>query len=60
MPVCLSVCLSVPARLTVSVCVSVQQMDEDRDGLVTLEELRRWCGRDPDFLRSLHMMDTVL
>ncbi|XP_043208283.1 Kv channel-interacting protein 1-like [Amphibalanus amphitrite] len=36
------------------------QIDVNKDGMLTLEELRQWCARDPDFLRSLNMLDTVL
>ncbi|XP_045526527.1 Kv channel-interacting protein 4-like [Pieris brassicae] len=35
-------------------------MDTNADGVVTLDELARWCARDPALLRSLDTLDTVL
>ncbi|RVE42060.1 hypothetical protein evm_013289 [Chilo suppressalis] len=35
-------------------------IDTNADGVVTLDELTRWCARDPDLLRSLDTLDTVL
>ncbi|XP_053622750.1 Kv channel-interacting protein 4-like isoform X2 [Plodia interpunctella] len=35
-------------------------MDTNADGVVTPDELARWCSRDPALLRSLDALDTVL
>ncbi|XP_061381714.1 neuronal calcium sensor 1-like [Danaus plexippus] len=35
-------------------------MDTNADGVVTPDELARWCARDPALLRSLDTLDTVL
>ncbi|KAJ8704779.1 hypothetical protein PYW08_012099 [Mythimna loreyi] len=35
-------------------------MDTNCDGVVTPDELARWCSRDPALLNSLETMDTVL
>ncbi|XP_050682209.1 Kv channel-interacting protein 4-like [Leptidea sinapis] len=35
-------------------------MDTNCDGVVTPDELARWCARDPALLRSLDTLDTVL
>ncbi|XP_045783001.1 Kv channel-interacting protein 4-like isoform X1 [Maniola jurtina] len=35
-------------------------MDTNADGVVTPDELARWCARDPALLSSLDTLDTVL
>ncbi|XP_021202362.1 Kv channel-interacting protein 4-like [Bombyx mandarina] len=35
-------------------------IDTNADGVVTPDELARWCSRDPALLRSLDTLDTVL
>ncbi|CAK1592784.1 unnamed protein product [Parnassius mnemosyne] len=35
-------------------------MDTNADGVVTPDELARWCTRDPALLQSLQTLDTVL
>ncbi|CAG4960384.1 unnamed protein product [Parnassius apollo] len=35
-------------------------MDTNGDGVVSPEELARWCAREPALLQSLQRLDTVL
>ncbi|XP_028165438.1 neuronal calcium sensor 1-like [Ostrinia furnacalis] len=35
-------------------------MDTNADGVVTMDELARWCARDPALLHSFDALDTVL
>ncbi|XP_041983512.1 Kv channel-interacting protein 4-like [Aricia agestis] len=35
-------------------------MDTNADGVVTPDELARWCSRDPALLHSLDTLDTIL
>lgn len=37
-----------------------QQMDANKDGVVTIEELVQWCSKDEHLLQSLDTLDTVL
>lgn len=39
---------------------SLQLMDTNKDGVVTIEELVTWCSKDEQLLRSLDTLDTVL
>ncbi|XP_043481432.1 Kv channel-interacting protein 1-like isoform X1 [Leptopilina heterotoma] len=36
------------------------QMDTNKDGVVTIEELVQWCSKDEHLLQSLDTLDTVL
>ncbi|XP_025834830.1 Kv channel-interacting protein 4-like [Agrilus planipennis] len=36
------------------------QIDTNKDGVVTIEELMEWCSRDEHFLKSLDTLDTIL
>ncbi|KAF4518405.1 hypothetical protein B566_EDAN002058 [Ephemera danica] len=36
------------------------QIDTNKDGVVTIDELVEWCSRDENILQSLEMLDTVL
>jgi Kv channel-interacting protein len=38
----------------------LQQVDTNKDGVVTIDELVEWCLRDEKILHSLEMLDTVL
>lgn len=38
----------------------LQQIDTNKDGVVTIEELIQWCSRDENILKSLETLDTVL
>lgn len=40
--------------------VLFQLMDTNADGVVTMDELARWCARDPALLCSFDTLDTVL
>ncbi|KAJ8923485.1 hypothetical protein NQ315_010063 [Exocentrus adspersus] len=35
-------------------------IDLNKDGVITIDELIKWCSRDENFLRSLETLDTVL
>lgn len=37
-----------------------QQIDTNKDGVVTIDELVEWCSRDEQILQSLETLDTVL
>lgn len=39
---------------------SLQLIDRNNDGVVTIEELVDWCSRDEQILKSLETLDTVL
>lgn len=36
------------------------QIDANKDGVVTIEELVQWCSRDENILKSLDTLDTIL
>jgi Kv channel-interacting protein len=38
----------------------LQQIDTNKDGVVTIDELVEWCLQDEKILHSLEMLDTVL
>jgi hypothetical protein len=38
----------------------LQQIDTNKDGVVTIDELVDWCSRDENILKSLEQLDTVL
>ncbi|PNF19001.1 hypothetical protein B7P43_G12396 [Cryptotermes secundus] len=38
----------------------IGQIDTNKDGVVTIDELVEWCSRDEQILQSLETLDTVL
>nr|CAD7442657.1 unnamed protein product [Timema bartmani] len=55
---CLASALSWPVCL--SDVVASSQIDTNKDGVVTIDELVEWCSRDEQILQSLETLDTVL
>lgn len=37
-----------------------QQIDTNKDGVVTIDELVEWCSKNDQILQSLETLDTVL